>query len=377
MQRMSGWSVSRAMAGVGRAAVPVVAVAIAVVTIAAGGVQRGEVTRLAQLSPVLLAIDVLAGLAIVVSGSICWVVGHRTVGLAAILGATGWFGSDWAGNPDAPGVLRALGIVAAAVTLPMLAWAVVATLPVPVDQMGAPCPHWGNGPDRRVGRHMAGRVGTRARLTVPRDLRRESHRRGRGLPPRSDPFERMAERHCRPRHRAGGRRRARIRARDRGDARGRRWPVLVAAVLVGLAWAAWAATLLLPSTVVPPAGAIAALAFVGRGSALIALAGALMWWTLRSREIVRAVRALAERLDPFPGEGSLAAGLADVYRDPGLRLAYALPDGGLRRCGRVQARPAEPEAVRWLRHRDPGERATSSQSCSIRRPRSGSLSDPT
>jgi signal transduction histidine kinase len=84
---------------------------------------------------------------------------------------------------------------------------------------------------------------------------------------------------------------------------------------------------------VAPAGDIAAFAFAGRGLALTVLAIGLGWSTFKAQQTLDAIRRLADRIVPFPGAGTLSAGLADAMGDSGLRLVYALPG----RRGRVYA----------------------------------------
>ena len=47
-----------------------------------------------------------------------------------MMAALCWFGLDWAGNTDAPALIRAAGLVAASLTLPLLGWVVAATQPL-------------------------------------------------------------------------------------------------------------------------------------------------------------------------------------------------------------------------------------------------------
>ena len=114
-------------------------------------------------------------------------------------------------------------------------------------------------------------------------------------------------------------------ARESGPARRRRGPLLGGAVLVGAAWAAWGVSLMLPSTLVAPTGQIAVLLFTARGIALTALAVGLGWWTFNLQRTLDAIKGLSEHLAPFPGAGTLTAGLAEAFADPHLRVVYALP----------------------------------------------------
>lgn len=112
------------------AGVPVLAIVIAVATIAALGGGGEAVTRLPQLSPVLQGLDIVAGMSAIVAGALAWTEGRRSVGFGAMLAGLCWFGADWAGNSAAPGALRAAGLVAVTLTLPALAWTLAATRPI-------------------------------------------------------------------------------------------------------------------------------------------------------------------------------------------------------------------------------------------------------
>jgi signal transduction histidine kinase len=116
--------------------------------------------------------------------------------------------------------------------------------------------------------------------------------------------------------------------RTSGLVRRRDRVLLAPAVGVGAAWVFWGVTLLASSTLVPPAGPVAVLAFAGRAAAVIALAAGLTARVIGEQRTLSSVRRIAERMSPLPGGGTLRAALAGAFGDPELRLVYALPDGG-------------------------------------------------
>jgi len=309
------------------AGVPLLALVVAVATIAARGQDSETVTRLPQVSPVLEGLDIVAGTSATVAGALAWMAGRRSVGLGAMLAAVCWFGADWAGNPAAPAALRGTGLVAATLTLPALGWTVAATRPPRSSRLArnallaataglaglavlwllawipsldprclAVCDAnpLGAGVDFRVARTLANAW---KGLTVALGL---------GLATWA----------------------LRALATATPPARRQRGPLFVGAILVATAWAGWGLSLMLPSTVVAPTGPISAALFAGRGLAMIAFAGGLGWLTFNARQTLAAIRRLADRLAPFPGAGTLDVGLREALADPGLRLVYALPGDG-------------------------------------------------
>jgi signal transduction histidine kinase len=136
-------------------------------------------------------------------------------------------------------------------------------------------------------------------------------------------------------------------------------PLLAAAVLAGLAEAAYAAALLIEPAEDPRRTGFAAL-YLARGGAAIALAAGLAWTGLEARRRHAAVTRLSAQLGETPRPGTLAAVLARSLGDPRLQVGYWLPgerrhvdaDGraielpapGARAITRI-ARGAEPVAV--------------------------------
>ena len=150
--------------------VPLLVIALAVVSVTATGRSAGDVTRLAQLSPAIFALDVLAGLSMVAAGVVAWRARRRETGMATMLAGLCWFGADWAGTTSAPGVLRAVGLVGTVMTLPIALRAVVATRPLWLP--GSARAVLGAITDRPPGAHqpVARRLGAVVRPAMPRCL---------------------------------------------------------------------------------------------------------------------------------------------------------------------------------------------------------------
>jgi signal transduction histidine kinase len=311
------------------AAVPALGLVLAVTTVALLGREVDPITRLAHLSPILEGLDVVAGISAVVAGAFAWVAGRRAPGLAAMAAGLCWFGAGWAGNSDLPGTIRAIGVVAATLTLPAIAVAatgarrlvlavgaglaglgvlwVIAWVPSLDPRCLAICdinPVGALG-DFRLARALAN--GWQA-LTVAL---------GAGL----------------------GAWALRRLAQSSAPARRQRGAMLVGSFAVGATWAAWGVSQMLPSTVIPPTAPVAVALWGARAIAMVAFAAGLSWLILNARQMIGAIQGLAERLTPFPGAGSLEAGLGEALRDSRLRLVYALPrsDGFVHGDGRAAA----------------------------------------
>ena len=309
------------------AAVPVLATAFAVASITVPQHDRSLITSLTQLSPLLKVTDVVAGLAMITAGSIAWLSDRRAIGLAAVLAGASWFGAEWAGSIDAPGLLRAAGLLATALTLPLLMSVVVlgvgsgpvaARIRIPLG-VGAALTilvlawlvAWVPSMDPRC---LAVCKANPLGFGIDHGLARALANAWQGLTlVLGAAFAAWA-----------GLRLSRmsglVRRRDR--------VLLAAAVGVGAAWVFWGVTLLASYKLVHPAGSVAALAFIGRAVALTILAAGLAARIIGEQRTLASVRRIAERLSPLPGGGTLRAALASAYGDPGLRLVYPLPDGG-------------------------------------------------
>jgi signal transduction histidine kinase len=309
------------------ASVPVAALVLAVATIAALGRDSEVITRLPQVSPVLEGLGIVAGLLTTLAGALTWMAGRRSIGLSAMLAAICWFGADWAGNPAAPAALRGAGLVAATLTLPALGWTVAATRPDRLSRL-----------TRSVLLAAAAGLATLAVLWLiawipPLDPRClaicDANPLGAGVDFR---LARSLANAWQGLTVALGLGLAawalRGLATATAPARRQRGALLVGALLVGAAWAAWGLSLMLPSTLVAPTGAIGAALFAGRGLAMIVFAAGLGWLTFNAQQTLAAIRRLADRLAPFPGGGTLEVGLGEALADPRLRLIYALPGDG-------------------------------------------------
>jgi signal transduction histidine kinase len=68
--------------------------------------------------------------------------------------------------------------------------------------------------------------------------------------------------------------------------------------------------------------------FVAQAVSVLLLSVGVGWVILAERRILVSVRAIAYRLSPLPGGGSLQATLAEALDDPGLRLVFPVPESG-------------------------------------------------
>lgn len=308
-------------------AVPVLALVLGVATIAALGQDGEAVTRLPQAFPVLQGLDIVAGMSTIVAGTLAWIAGRRSVGFVAMLAGLSWFGADWAGDHAAPGALRGTGLMAVTLTLPLLGWTAAATRPPRASRLArnmllaaaaglsalavlwlaawippldprclAICDAnpFGLGVDFRLARTLANAwqgltlaLGVGLAAWALREL-----------------------------------------AHSTVPARRQRGALLVGAVFAGAAWAGWGVSLMMPSTLVTPAGPAAAAVLAARGVAMVAFAAGLGWLIFSTQQTVEAIRRLADRVAPFPGAGTLDAGFAEALVDPQLELIYALPGDG-------------------------------------------------
>jgi signal transduction histidine kinase len=103
------------------------------------------------------------------------------------------------------------------------------------------------------------------------------------------------------------------------------WPVLVPGLLAGAAEAAYAVALL-SAPLEDPSRADFSWIFLARSSSAVLLAAGIAWILLRVRRQRAAVSRLATELGDAPRPGTLRAVLAAALRDPGLEVAYWLPD---------------------------------------------------
>ncbi len=313
--------------GIRVAAVPVMAIAFAVASMTMPQHDRALVTSLTQLSPLLTVADTVTGLAMIAAGCLAWLFDRRAVGLAAVLAGSSWFGADWAGSVDAPGLIRAAGLMATALTLPLLMGVVALgvgggpaaariRLPLAVGATlailaGLWLVAWVPVMDARC---LAVCKANPLGLGIDHGLARALANTWQGLTVIAGAaFAAWAILRLR---------------RTSGLARRRDRLLLWSAVGVGTAWAFWGVTLLTPFPLVAPAGPAAVLAFTGRAVAVTVLAAGLTARIVGEQRTLASVRQIAERLSPLPGGGTLRAALAGAFGDPELQLVYALPGDG-------------------------------------------------
>jgi signal transduction histidine kinase len=118
-------------------AIPALAIACAITAVfAADSLPDGSPTSYAGASTAADTADILAGVALVLSGALAWT-GRRTrwLGLFAMLAGLAWLGPDWEGWEGAPSVVRSLG---AAVTPFFLAVLVHLAVALPTGRARAP-----------------------------------------------------------------------------------------------------------------------------------------------------------------------------------------------------------------------------------------------
>ncbi len=125
--------------------------------------------------------------------------------------------------------------------------------------------------------------------------------------------------------------------------RRRSGPALAAAALAGIACAGYARALHVEPHEVPGRPLYEAL-FVARAGALLALAAALAWISVRPRLVRGLVTRLAVDLERSAAAGGLGPVLGGALRDPGLRLGYPIGPG--ERVVDVEGRPLALDPLR-------------------------------
>jgi signal transduction histidine kinase len=140
-------------------------------------------------------------------------------------------------------------------------------------------------------------------------------------------------------------------ARGTKTARRRLAPVLLPGLLVGGSAAAQAIALLRTPLEGPQFASFSAL-FQARAWSVCALAAGLAWTVVRARLTRLAVGRVASDLGDAPAPGALGAVLAKVMNDPGVEVAYWLPESGRFVDGSGQtvreAVPGHGKAVTWI-----------------------------
>ena len=102
-------------------------------------------------------------------------------------------------------------------------------------------------------------------------------------------------------------------------------PLLLGGVVLGLATLAHSLITIRHGFEDPSAQSMTMM-FAGSCIAVVLIAGGLLWSPLYSRHVRRAVARVVATLDDAPEVGSLQAALAQVTRDPNLRVSYWLPE---------------------------------------------------
>ncbi len=307
--------------------------ALAVVVVAQGGPVR--ITSYAQMGPPYALLDRGAGLALIVVGVYAWFGWPRSrVGGLAILCGAAWFGPDWLGAVGAPDVVRSVSLLMTPFLVPLTADLVVTA----TDRRGA-------GPGGR--RLIVLLYGVTAVLTVARVVTYV-------------PFD---ERYCWAICTQTGN----IFAIGGGNGEATRWlttswltvaavawctlalwsarhlrpvsprlhprrrGVLVAAVMLGLAWAAYQGALMVlrderPNPLDLRTTPFQAL-FLGRAAATLmlgaCLAGMVRWEHRRSG----AMRDVTAIIAATPAPGSLATALGRALDDDSLEVLFPVDDG--------------------------------------------------
>lgn len=296
------------------------------------------------------AADLAAGLALLVVGAAALWAGARShAGVLATLAGAAWFAADWEAWSTGPALARAVGMLAAPLTVALLLHLVLAfprarldgaaralvaatyaiTLGVCVGRalfrdplLDAEC--WRNCTDN------AFLVHANSALAGVLDVLEAGLALAAGAAIAAVAAWRVAV--------AGE------------TARRVALPVLVPAALVGVSVLAYAALLLLGSPE-DPADLPFAAAFLARGGALLALALGLGWSVARAVRLRSAVAGLAAELGAAPPPGSLRAALARAVGDPNLLIAYRRSGNG--RYVDAQGRAIEPPAAGAGRARTP------------------------
>jgi signal transduction histidine kinase len=287
------------------------------------------VTTYAGASPLAAAVDVAAGVGLVLAGGVLVRQPERRgSGRLALVLAVLWFAPDWVGYEGGPVLLRNVAAVAALLFVPVLAHLALAQ---PEGRLSG---RW----TRII---VAAAYGITACLAVAwglvydpfRDLQCWRDCSASVLVIRADPARAdvlrdaglvwslaitalLAAACCR---RLGAATRARRRAL---------WPVLAPVAFLALALAASSAALLQDAAGEDPTARQFAVLFLLRGVACMSLAAGLAWSAGRDRRVRAAVAGLARDLGTAPARGSLAVALARVLDDPDVRVAYWLPASG-------------------------------------------------
>jgi signal transduction histidine kinase len=310
-----------------RLAIPALAIVCAITAVVgADSLAEGGPTSYAGASGAADAADILAGLALVLAGTLAWTQARtRSLGLLAMLAALAWLGPDWEGWEGAPSLVRSLGAAASPFFLPLLFHMAVG---VPAGRIAAPAARLA----------VVAVYALAAAVSVGRALFRD---------PFLDPYcwrtclDNAFLVHADPGLASAlgdvwtrsalvigaaavviGARRL-IHATP--PARRVLVPTLVPVVLAATAEVAYAVTLL-GNRLENPESAEFAWTFFARALSACALGLGIAWSVLHARRIRSSVSRLAAELAEAPPAGKLRDGLASALGDPDLEVYYWLPD---------------------------------------------------
>jgi signal transduction histidine kinase len=306
------------------AAVPAaLAVGLGALAIAQG---PGRFTTYAGRSGLATALTVAAGLALVMAGLVtAFSRPAARIGDLALLAGLVWFAPVWVGWDKGPPLVRSLGMLAAGFAFPLLLHLVVA---YPSGRLrGAAARALVIAGYVEAVLAAVGQALFRdpffdpdcwANCTDNLFLLRSLPRLARGIEAADRWFTAAAAAAlvtlCAWRLR-----------RDSGPARRTLLPVALPAILLAAAVVAHAIALQGKPLEDPSDPAFRAIFMVGCVAVLLLAAG-LVWAAVRTRVQRRAVARIATSLGQAPPPGSLQAALARAVGDPGLQIAYWLPD---------------------------------------------------
>jgi signal transduction histidine kinase len=335
-----GESVAALLSRLPVVALPALAIAGAISAIAApSGVEPP--TSYAGASAAANAADLSAGLGLVLAGAVAWTQPRtRLLGLLATLAGLAWFGPDWDGWQDGPSLVRSLGALASPFFLPLIFHLALA---FPGRRL----------PSRAAKLAVTAVYAIAAAVSIGGALFR-------------DPFldlycwrnclDNAFLVHADPGLASGledvwlrsaavvGVVLAAIGARRllmaTGPARRILLPVLVPAMLAGVAVVAYALALVREPLEDPSRAGFATI-FFARSLSAYALACGVAWSVLHTLRMRSSVSRLAAELAEAPPAGRLREGLANALRDSELEVLYWLPDSDrfVSGDGRVAAQP--------------------------------------
>jgi signal transduction histidine kinase len=311
-------------AGLGRLVLPALAIAYGIVS-AAVALDREVPTTYAAMSSGAAAVDLAAGLGLIVAGLVLW--WERPVGslgpVTTLLGVA-WLAPDWVGWEGGPALARSLAMVAAPFLLPLLVHLVLA---FPAGRIAGP-----------AARFAVGLVyGVTAVVSVGRALFRDpfldlhcwSNCTDNVFLVHSDPglvdvldgfwlrfslaaWLVLAAIAC-----------WRLLSATR-PARAAVGAVLVPAAVAAAAEVAYAIALL-RDPAEDPQGEVFRAVFFARALSFACLAAGIAWTVVRNQRTRAALARLAADLGEAPQPGSLEAALARSLGDEGLEVAYPVP----------------------------------------------------